>query len=129
MSGHGRRADAGAIKSQRELPRRRVPFDEQLRVFVDEHRSMLDSCLDGVSETEARHRLVQSKTTLLGLVKHATFVERVWFEKRSRAGLVPGQESSPARTIHVTSWTTTPLPPSRRNTGTCAKHRVTGSGP
>ncbi|WP_017933738.1 DinB family protein [Nocardioides sp. Iso805N] len=54
---------------------------EQLASFIDEHRSGLTVCLDGLSEAEARQRLVPSKTTLLGLVKHATFVERVWFDE------------------------------------------------
>ena len=40
---------------------------------------MLAASLEGLTEEEARRRLVQSKSTLLGLVKHATFVERVWF--------------------------------------------------
>lgn len=40
---------------------------------------MLAASLDGLTEEEARRRLVPSKTTLLGLVKHAAFVERVWF--------------------------------------------------
>lgn len=48
-------------------------------VFIEQHRKMLLQCLDGLSESEARMRLVSSKTTLLGLVKHAIFVERVWF--------------------------------------------------
>ena len=45
--------------------------------------------LDGLSDEQARRRLVPSRTTLLGLVKHAAFVERVWFDEavgcRSRA--------------------------------------------
>ena len=45
--------------------------------------------LDGLSEGQARVSLVPSRTTLLGLVKHATFVEQVWFDEavtgRSRA--------------------------------------------
>lgn len=56
-----------------------APVDEQLGRFIDQHRSMLAHSLDGLTEDEARRRLVPSKTTLLGLVKHATFVERVWF--------------------------------------------------
>jgi hypothetical protein len=51
---------------------------EQLEVFIDEHRSDLNGCLDGLSEEQARRSLVPSLTTLLGLVKHATFVEKVW---------------------------------------------------
>jgi hypothetical protein len=41
----------------------------------------LHDSVDGLSEEEARRRLVPSKTTLLGLVKHATFVEGVWFDQ------------------------------------------------
>lgn len=51
----------------------------QLRAFVDQHRALLAASLDGLDEEEARARLVPSRTTLLGLVKHATFVEKVWF--------------------------------------------------
>jgi len=65
------------------------PLRVQLEVFLDEHRADLDRCLDGLSEEQARRRLVPSRTTLLGLVKHATFVEQVWFDEaiscRSRA--------------------------------------------
>ncbi|WP_433831364.1 DinB family protein [Actinoplanes sp. CA-015351] len=63
------------------------PFE--IQAFIDEHRNDLAGSLDGLSEEEARRRLVPSKTTLLGLVKHATFVEKVWFDEavtgRSRA--------------------------------------------
>jgi hypothetical protein len=50
-------------------------------VFLDEHRSALNRCLDGLTEEQARRSLVPSRTTLLGLVKHATFVEKVWFDE------------------------------------------------
>ena len=60
-----------------------------LEVFVDEHRAALRATLDGLSEEQARRSLVPSRTTLLGLLKHATFVEQVWFDEavtcRSRA--------------------------------------------
>ena len=66
-----------------------APAREQLLAFVDEHRAALGRCLDDLTEDEARRGLVPSRTTLLGLVKHATFVERVWFDEgvrgRSRA--------------------------------------------
>ncbi|MDN5855354.1 MAG: DinB family protein [Actinomycetia bacterium] len=42
---------------------------------------MLSDCLDGLSEDEARRSLVPSRTTLLGLVKHVTYVEQVWFNQ------------------------------------------------
>jgi hypothetical protein len=53
----------------------------QFEVFLDEHRSELNRCLDGLTEEQARRSLVPSRTTLLGLVKHATFVEKVWFDE------------------------------------------------
>ncbi len=58
-----------------------APLRDQFEVFVDDHRRALLDCLDGLTEEEARRRLVPSKTTLLGLVKHATFVDQVWFDE------------------------------------------------
>jgi hypothetical protein len=57
------------------------PIRVQLEAFIDEHRADLNSCLDGLTEEQARQSLVPSRTTLLGLVKHATFVEKVWFDE------------------------------------------------
>jgi hypothetical protein len=57
------------------------PAKVQLETFLDEHRRALDECLDGLDEEQVRRSLVPSRTTLLGLVKHATFVERVWFDE------------------------------------------------
>ncbi|MGH1488324.1 MAG: DinB family protein [Acidimicrobiales bacterium] len=71
-----------------------LPIHEQVEIFVDEHRVALRSCLDGLSEEQARRSVVPSATTLLGLVKHASFVERVWFaeavtgQSRSELGIV-----------------------------------------
>src|SRR5580692_3557808 len=65
------------------------PARAQFEAFLDEHRSALNRRLDGMTEEQARQSLVPSRTTLLGLVKHATFVEKVWFDEavtcRSRA--------------------------------------------
>ena len=65
------------------------PLTVQFEAFLDEHRRALHDCLDGLTEEQARRSLVPSRTTLLGLVKHATFVEKVWFDEavtcRSRA--------------------------------------------
>lgn len=55
------------------------PLKTQFEAFLDDYRHALHDCLDGLTEEQARRRLVPSRTTLLGLVKHATFVERVWF--------------------------------------------------
>jgi hypothetical protein len=65
------------------------PARKQFEVFLDEHRDALNGCLDGLTDEQVRRSLVPSRTTLLGLVKHATFVEKVWFDEavtcRSRA--------------------------------------------
>ncbi|MGI3779350.1 MAG: DUF664 domain-containing protein [Janthinobacterium lividum] len=64
---------------------------EQLESFLNDGRVEVVDLLDGLGEEQARRRLVPSLTTLLGLVKHAPFVERVWFNValagRSRAEL------------------------------------------
>ncbi|GGX06455.1 hypothetical protein GCM10010383_40600 [Streptomyces lomondensis] len=54
---------------------------DQFEVFLDEHRTALRDTLNGLTEEQARQSLVTSKTTLLGLLKHATFVEKVWFDE------------------------------------------------
>ncbi|WP_181312675.1 DinB family protein [Nocardioides campestrisoli] len=72
----------------------------QAETFLDQHRDALSSCLDGLSEEQARRSLVASKTTLLGLVKHATFVEKVWFSEavtgrpRDELGIEAGPDES-----------------------------------
>ena len=67
------------------------PLQAQFEAFLDEHRRALHDSLDGLTEEQARRSLVPSRTTLLGLVKHAAFVEKVWFDEaitcRSRAGI------------------------------------------
>ncbi|GAB1644692.1 DinB family protein [Krasilnikovia sp. MM14-A1259] len=66
-----------------------LPAHAQFEAFLDEHRAALNGCLDGLTEEQVRRELVASRTTLLGLVKHATFVEKIWFDEavtgRSRA--------------------------------------------
>jgi hypothetical protein len=57
------------------------PARAQFEAYLDEHRSELNRCMDGLTEEQARRSLVPSRTTLLGLVKHAAFVEKVWFDE------------------------------------------------
>ena len=52
-----------------------------LEAFLDFHRQVLVSKVDGISENEARSRHVPSKTTLAGLIKHMIGVERAWFQE------------------------------------------------
>jgi len=53
-----------------------------LEAMLDAQRTEIAGLLDGLDDDEARRRLVPSLTTPLGLVKHATFVEKVWFHSR-----------------------------------------------
>jgi hypothetical protein len=80
------------------------PLRGQFEAFLDEHRAAIALSLDGLSEEQARRSLVASRTTVLGLVKHATFVEKVWFDEavtgRSRAEI--GIPASPDESFVLT---------------------------
>lgn len=84
------------------------PARAQFEAFIDEHRNMLNACLDGLTEEQARRPLVASRTTLLGLVKHAAFVEKVWFDEaitcRSRAEI--GIPATPDKSFILTEQDT-----------------------
>src|ERR1700735_4109355 len=80
-----------------------VPLDDertQLDAFVEDYRNALEATLDGLTEEQARRQLVSSATTLLGLLKHVTWMQRVWFEEcvggtpRRELGLVANSEES-----------------------------------
>ena len=72
-----------------------------LEAFLDFHRQVLVSKVDGIADNEARRRHLPSKTTLAGLIKHMIGVERGWFQEvlggRSPEDIGPnvggGQES------------------------------------
>lgn len=80
-----------------------VPLDDeraQLDAFIEEYRSAIEMTLDRLTEEQARCRLVSSETTLLGLLKHVTWMQRVWFEEcvggtsRRELGLVQSPDDS-----------------------------------
>ena len=72
----------------------------QLEAFIEDCRNAVERTLDGLTEQQARHRLVPSATTWLGLLKHVTWMQRVWFEEcvgrtsRRELGLVPTPDES-----------------------------------
>ncbi|BCI81441.1 hypothetical protein MTY66_30660 [Mycolicibacterium sp. TY66] len=72
----------------------------QLDAFVEDYRRAVELTLDGLTEEESRRRLVPSATTLLGLLKHVTWMQRVWFEEcvggtsRQALGLVQSVDES-----------------------------------
>jgi hypothetical protein len=72
----------------------------QLERFLDEARAEVVATLAGLTEEQSRRRLVPSLTTPIGLVKHLTFVEQVWFQVvlagRTRAELGLPAEVDPS---------------------------------
>jgi hypothetical protein len=80
-----------------------VPLDDertQFDAFVEEYRSAIEATVGCLTEEQARRRLVSSATTLLGLLKHVTWMQRVWFEEcvggtsRRELGLVQSPDES-----------------------------------
>lgn len=49
--------------------------------MLDRNREALIETARGLSETEARDRLVPSLTTPISLLKHAAGAERIWFQR------------------------------------------------
>jgi uncharacterized damage-inducible protein DinB len=55
---------------------------EAMEAFLEYYRGLLPAKVRGLSEQDARRRLVPSATTLAGLLKHLAAVERGWFQRR-----------------------------------------------
>src|SRR5262245_41856754 len=73
---------------------------EQLEAFVHDNRLEIVGVLEGLTEEQARRRLVPSLTSPLAIVKHAVFVEKVWFHvslagrTRAEVGIPEAAEDS-----------------------------------
>ena len=80
MADDARRLYSDAVP-QPELLHWSAELRQRVEELIDEYRVALFDALNGLTEQEARRQLVPSKTTLLGLVKHMTFVEGVWFDQ------------------------------------------------
>lgn len=74
-------------------PTRQPPLAHDELVATGTEREVLDAFLDGqreavvrkalgLTETQLRHRHVPSATTLAGILRHLTAVERSWFQRR-----------------------------------------------
>jgi uncharacterized damage-inducible protein DinB len=68
-------------------PRPNIPLNGpervQLEAWVDFYRATLLEKCDGLNAAQLKERPVgTSSLSLLGMVRHMTFVEQVWFEKR-----------------------------------------------
>lgn len=108
-----------------------APLLTQLQGALDEHRHALRHSLDGLTEEQARRALVPSRTTLLGLVKHATFVEKVWFDEavtgRSRSEI--GIAATPDESFELTADDTiTSVQAAHLDACAASQHAVAGLG-
>ncbi len=76
----------------------------RIEELLDEYRAALRGCVDGLTEDEVRLRLVSSKTTLLGLLKHATYLEGFYFDRAitGRSFKDIGIASTPDRSFTLT---------------------------
>jgi uncharacterized damage-inducible protein DinB len=98
----------------------------QLDAFVEEYRSAFEIILSRLTEEQARARLVPSETTLLGLLKHVAWMQRVWFEEcvggtsRQELGLV----TTPAESFQLTADDTIASVTARHREA-CATARMT----
>lgn len=57
------------------------PERATLENMLDHNREALIDTARGLSETNARRRLVASLTTPISLIKHAAAAERIWFQR------------------------------------------------
>ncbi|MEV2221350.1 DinB family protein [Nocardia vinacea] len=72
-----------------------------LESMLDRNRAELVNTVRGLSEQDARRRLVASMTTPIGLLEHAAVAERIWFQhvlagltkKECDGGTTPGDPS------------------------------------
>jgi uncharacterized damage-inducible protein DinB len=72
--------DALAIPDTRSRPSADLDERETLLSFLDYYRETILTKLDGLSPEALTRRLVNSRTTLLGIVKHLILVEQWWFD-------------------------------------------------
>jgi uncharacterized protein DUF664 len=73
--------------------REQVPVGERttLESFLDDYRDIVVRKVAGLSDADARRRLVASPTTVGGLIKHLRWAEYGWFDQLS-----PGWVQLPA---------------------------------
>ena len=84
---------------------------DQLESFLHDGRVEVVALLDGLTEEQARRRLVPSLTTLLGLVKHAPSSSGCASTLRSRAAHeLRSVSPTPTRRL-LNWWRTTPCSP------------------
>jgi uncharacterized damage-inducible protein DinB len=86
--------------AQRPDRREHAVIDERatLESFLDDYRDIVVRKVSGLSDVDARRRLVPSSTTVAGLVKHLRWAEYGWFDQFLQG------ESDDNRRAHERSW-------------------------
>lgn len=85
---------------------------EILEAFLDYYRGAVVAKVRGVSEVDARRRIVPSATTLGGIPKHLRWVEMSWFQRRfagrpdSELPIKPGSAADPDADFRLDSGET-----------------------
>ncbi|MCV7402542.1 DinB family protein [Mycobacterium fragae] len=69
-----------------------------LESFLDDYRDIVVRKVTGLSDSDARRRLVASQTTVGGLIKHLRWVEYGWFDQLLQ------DRSNDNRRTHERSW-------------------------
>ena len=86
-------------EAQRPDRREHGVLDERttLESFLDDYRDIVVRKVSGLSEADARRRLVPSATTVAGLVKHLRWAEYGWFDQfcRDEATTTVARTSAP----------------------------------
>jgi uncharacterized damage-inducible protein DinB len=75
---------------------------EVLEAFLDNYRRVIVRKANGLTEEQLRERHVPSATTLGGIVRHLTSVERGWFQHR--LAQIPMEELDPNTGGRDESW-------------------------
>jgi uncharacterized damage-inducible protein DinB len=87
-------------EAQRPDRREHAVIDERvtLESFLDDYRDIVVRKVSGLSDDDARRRLVPSSTTVAGLVKHLRWAEYGWFDQFLQG------KSDDNRRAHERSW-------------------------
>jgi uncharacterized damage-inducible protein DinB len=80
---------------------------ETLESFLDDYRDIVVRKVAGLSDADARRRLVSSQTTVGGLVKHLRWAEYGWFDQLLQ------ERVDDNRRTHERSWEFDVLPDER----------------
>jgi uncharacterized damage-inducible protein DinB len=87
-------------EAQRPHRREQQPVDERttLESFLDDYRDIVVRKVSGLSDTDARCKIVASLTTVGGLIKHLRWAEYGWFDQLLQ------ERNNDNRRTHDRSW-------------------------